>query len=133
MPRTKKTEVVEEKKTENEFNFRNPIKRDFDVIKYIVATEKTNILKDTNNSIVLAVDPKASKDEIKNAVQAIFGTKVSAVNTINTLPKKRRVGRYTGYNTRIKKAIVKFDSSIDLGKLNDAVASEEMKASKVEE
>lgn len=132
MARTKKTEVKEEVK-ENEFVFRAPITRDFDVIKYIVATEKTNSLKDNNNSIVLAVEPKATKDEIKAAVQAIFGTKVNSVNTINTLPKKRRVGRYTGYNTQIKKAIVKLDSSVDLGKINDQVATEEMKATKTED
>lgn len=127
---TKEIKATEEKA---EFVTRNPIARDYDVIKYIVATEKTNTLKDNNNSLVLAVDPKASKDEIKAAVQAIFGAKVSSVNTINTLPKKRRVGRYTGYNTRIKKAIVKLDSSFDLGKINDAVASEDMKASQPEE
>lgn len=130
MPRTKKTEEVKTEEAKTEFVSR-PVKlQDFNVIKYIVATEKTNILRDTNNSIVLACDPKTSKDDIKGAVEAIFGAKVTSVNTINSLPKKRRVGRYEGHLSQVKKAIVKLDSSFDLGKIADSVASEEMQATK---
>ena len=68
------------------------------------------------------------KDEIKNAVEKVFGVKVTSVNTINPLSKKKRVGRYSGTLPRIKKAIVKLDSSVDLGKIQDQVATEEMKA-----
>lgn len=125
MPRVKKTV---ENKEENEVAAIDATVRDLSIIKYMIGTEKTNILREKNNSIVLAVDVKARKDEIKNAVEKIFGVKVTSVNTINPLSKKKRVGRYSGTLPRIKKAIVKLDSSVDLGKIQDQVATEEMKA-----
>lgn len=125
MPRVKKTV---ENKEENEVAAIDATVRDLSIIKYMIGTEKTNILREKNNSIVLAVDVKARKDEIKNAVEKIFGVKVTSVNTINPLSKKKRVGRYSGTLPRIKKAIVKVDSSVDLGKIQDQVATEEMKA-----
>lgn len=125
MPRVKKTV---ENKEENEVAAIDATVRDLSIIKYMIGTEKTNILREKNNSIVLAVDVKARKDEIKNAVEKVFGVKVTSVNTINPLSKKKRVGRYSGTLPRIKKAIVKLDSSVDLGKIQDQVATEEMKA-----
>jgi large subunit ribosomal protein L23 len=78
--------------------------------------------------MVFAVDKKATKDEIKAAVQAIFSAKVKSVNTMNVQPKTRRVGRFAGTLPTYKKAIVRFDSAFDLGKITAAVASEERKA-----
>ena len=125
MPRVKKTV---ENKEENEVAAIDATVRDLSIIKYMIGTEQPNILREKNNSIVLAVDVKARKDEIKNAVEKVFGVKVTSVNTINPLSKKKRVGRYSGTLPRIKKAIVKLDSSVDLGKIQDQVATEEMKA-----
>ena len=71
---------------------------------------------------------EADKLEIKAAVQAIFQSKVKSVNTMNLMPKTRRVGRYSGKLPAYKKAIVRFDSSFDLAKVTDAVATEERKA-----
>ena len=63
------------------------------------------------------VSPKATKTEIKEAIEKIFNVKVSAIRTINVKPKKRRVGRYTGLTNRYKKAIVTLaeGQTIDLG------------------
>ena len=80
------------------------------------------------NAIVFAVDKKATKLEIKAAIQAIFNAKVKSVNTINVQAKKRRVGRYSGKLPAYKRAIVRFDSSFDLGKITAAVANEERAA-----
>lgn len=78
-------------------------------------TEKTTTLKD-NNVIVFSVDPKANKTQIKQAVEKIFNVKVESVNTINVRPKKKRVGKYSGYTNKVKKAYVKLKdgSSIEL-------------------
>ena len=44
---------------------------------------------------------------IKQAVEAAFeGVKVANVNTINVKPKAKRVGRYTGFTNKTKKAII---------------------------
>ena len=49
----------------------------------------------------------ASKVDIKKAVEEIFKVKVESVNTINCLPKRKRVGQHVGYAPAYKKAIVK--------------------------
>ena len=87
-----------------------------DVIKAPIITEKTATLSQNGNVITFSVDPKANKTQIKQAVEAIFNVKVESVNTINVHPKKKRVGRYSGYTNKVKKAIVKLKegSSIEL-------------------
>lgn len=77
-----------------------------DIIKSPVITEKANASRD-NNTYEFFVDPKASKDEIKEAIELIFSVDVETVRTINVPVKKKRVGRYTGLTNRKKKALVK--------------------------
>ena len=74
------------------------------VIKPIV-TEKATLLLE-QNKYVFDVLPKATKPEIKAAIEALFEVKVTKVNTINPPRKQRRVGRFIGYKTRYKRAIV---------------------------
>lgn len=78
-------------------------------------TEKSSNLAQ-DNIITLSVDVKANKTQIKQAVEKVFNVKVESVNTINVRPKKKRVGKYTGYTNKVKKAIVKLKegSSIEL-------------------
>ena len=48
----------------------------------------------------------ANKTEIRQAVEAIFNVKVEKVNTIRTMGKIKRQGRYEGRTAEVKKAIV---------------------------
>ena len=86
-----------------------------DIIKAPIVTEKSASLNE-NNTVVLSVDPKANKTQIKQAVEKVFNVKVESVNTLNVKPKTKRVGRYSGLANRKKKAIVtlKEGSSIEL-------------------
>ena len=52
------------------------------------------------------VDKRATKTQIKVAVEDIFGVKVEKVNTANYDGKKKRMGRYEGMTSSYKKAIV---------------------------
>ena len=87
-----------------------------DIIKAPIITEKTAQLAEGENTITFSVDPRANKTKIKQAIEKIFDVKVEKVNTVNVHPKKKRVGRYSGYTNRKKKAIVKLaeGSSIEL-------------------
>ncbi len=86
-----------------------------DIIKGPIMTEKSSDLA-KQNVITFSVDPKANKTQIKQAIEKIFNVKVESVNTVNVRPRKRRVGKYTGYTSKVKKAIVKLKdgSSIEL-------------------
>lgn len=62
---------------------------------------------------VFIVDRRANKNEIARAIEAIYvdkKIKVTAVNTINMKPKKRRVRGFKGFRAAIKKAIVTLES-----------------------
>ncbi len=48
----------------------------------------------------------ATKPEIKEAVEKLFGVKVAKVNTMNCKGHLRRYGRFEGYTESWKKAVV---------------------------
>ena len=79
----------------------------YDIIQGPIITEKTMGLKENYNKYTFKVLKTANKIEIKNAVEEIFKVKVISVNTLNVLPKHKRVGRYEGFAPAYKKAIVK--------------------------
>lgn len=76
-----------------------------DIIKRPVITERsTEIMAD--RKYTFEVDTRATKTQIKIALEDIFGIKVASVNTANYKGKFKRVGRHTGYTSKRKKAIV---------------------------
>ena len=77
-----------------------------EIIKAPIITEKSSNDQSNYNKYTFKVDTKSNKTEIKEAVQKIFGVKVLEVQTINVKPKKKRVGRYSGFTKKYKKAIV---------------------------
>nr|YP_010338493.1 ribosomal protein L23 [Rhodaphanes brevistipitata]UNJ18443.1 ribosomal protein L23 [Rhodaphanes brevistipitata] len=80
--------------------------RSLSIIKKPVITDKTTRLLE-NNQYSFEVDPKANKTLIKQSIELIFQVKVIAVNTYHLPRKKRRIGKFTGYRSHYKRAIVK--------------------------
>ena len=78
----------------------------YGVVRKARLTEKSMTLQESNNQIVVQVDPQANKIEIKDAVEKLFNVKVSDVRTINVQGKKKRIGRHMGKRADWKKAIV---------------------------
>ncbi len=78
----------------------------YNVIKKACLTEKGMHLHETMNKIVIKVDPRANKLEIKDAVENLFNVKVANVRTANMHGKQKRVGRMVGTTSDWKKAIV---------------------------
>lgn len=76
-----------------------------DIIKRPIISEKSSDLMG-NNTYVFEVDKRANKTEIKLAIQDIFKVKVEKVNTLIVAAKPKRYGRYSGYTSEWKKAIV---------------------------
>ncbi|CCZ56798.1 50S ribosomal protein L23 [Clostridium sp. CAG:762] len=76
-----------------------------DIIIAPIITEKSASLE-AQNTYVFKVDVKANKTSIKQAIEKIFNVKVKEVRTVNSHPKKKRVGRYTGMTNKYKKAYV---------------------------
>ena len=76
-----------------------------DLVRRPIVTEKATLLLE-QNKYVFEVVPKATKPEIKAAIESLFNVKVVGVNTLRPPRKKRRVGRFVGYKPQYKRAIV---------------------------
>jgi large subunit ribosomal protein L23 len=76
-----------------------------DLVRRPIVTEKATIAME-QNKYTFEVIPKATKPEIKAAIENLFDVKVVKVNTSRPPRKKRRVGKFVGYKPQYKKAIV---------------------------
>ncbi|MDY7012750.1 MAG: 50S ribosomal protein L23 [Cyanobacteriota bacterium] len=76
-----------------------------DLVIQPIVTEKATLLME-QNKYVFDVALKASKPQIKAAIESLFNVKVTQVNTLRPPRKKKRVGRYIGYKPLYKRAIV---------------------------
>jgi large subunit ribosomal protein L23 len=82
----------------------------YNVIRRPLITEKGLTVKETEGTLVFEVDPKASKTEVKQAVELLFKVKVAAVRTTSVAGKERRRGKFSGYRPDWKKAYVRLKS-----------------------
>ncbi|KPJ62595.1 MAG: hypothetical protein AMS15_03470 [Planctomycetes bacterium DG_23] len=64
------------------------------IIKHPLITEKGMYLAEARNTYSFAVHMRASKRDIKRAIETAFGVKVVRVHTMKMHGKPRRVGRY---------------------------------------
>jgi len=60
------------------------------IVKYPVSTEKSIRLMESENKLVFRVEIKASKEEIKKAVEELFNAKVIKINTMITTKGEKR-------------------------------------------
>ena len=81
-----------------------------DIIIKPIITEKSNDGLQ-NGKYTFKVAKKATKVEIANSVEALFGVKVLSVNTMIVKGKEKRVGANTGKRPDWKKAIVTIDTN----------------------
>ena len=85
------------------------MKNPHDIILRPVISEKTYARNADHNAYTFAVDPAASKGQIRDAIEAIFeDVKVSRVNTLNRKGKTNRNRRNntTSQRSTVKHAIV---------------------------
>ena len=76
-----------------------------DIIRRPIITEASRAQTE-NKRYVFEVDVRATKPEIKRAIESIFDVQVARLNTANVSGKKKRQGRYVGFTRKMKKATV---------------------------
>ncbi len=79
--------------------------RDYDVIRYPLMTEKSNLLTE-KSQYFFEVDLTATKTEIKQAVENLFKVKVRSVNTLIRKGKQKVFKGRRGFRSDVKKAMV---------------------------
>ena len=87
----------------------------YDVIRKPVITEKATLASE-NGAVVFEVARESNKPQIKEAVEALFGVKVKAINTVITKGKTKRFRGIKGTRKDVKKAYVTLEegNSIDV-------------------
>ena len=76
-----------------------------DIIKYPIITDKATRLLE-NNQYSFVVNPSSDKLTIKAAIEYLFDVKVTKITTCHLPRKQKRVGKYIGWKSQYKKAIV---------------------------
>ena len=77
----------------------------YDIIRKPLVTEKSTMASE-NGAVVFEVSIESNKPQIKEAVEALFGVKVKAVNTSITKGKQKRFKGILGRRRDVKKAFV---------------------------
>jgi large subunit ribosomal protein L23 len=87
----------------------------YDVIRKPIITEKATMASEAN-AVVFEVAIESNKPQIKQAVEALFGVKVKAVNTSITKGKVKRFRGSLGTRKDVKKAYVTLEegNTIDI-------------------
>lgn len=78
----------------------------FDVLQKPLLTEKSMAQKEALNEVVFKVHPEATKTQIKEAVESLFGVKIKDVRTSRVKGKAKRFGKTVGRRQDWKKAVV---------------------------
>ncbi|NJN06360.1 MAG: 50S ribosomal protein L23 [Rhodobacteraceae bacterium] len=81
----------------------------YDVIRKPIITEKATMTSE-NGAVVFEVAMDSNKPQIKEAVEALFGVKVKAVNTSITKGKQKRFRGQLGKRKDVKKAYVTLEA-----------------------
>ena len=77
------------------------------VVRKPLVTERFAELRERDNKFIFEVHPDANKHEIRQAIEQIFGVKVTSVNTMNRKGKQKRTGWTLGKRKDTKRALVR--------------------------
>ena len=78
-----------------------------EVIRRAIITEKSSILREDGQILVFEVAKRATKVDVKHAVEQLLGAKVESVRTSIGHGKVKRQGRFVGQRPDWKKAYVR--------------------------
>ena len=74
----------------------------YNIIKYPLSTEKSIRLMESENKLIFVVNNKATKNEIKKAIEEMFKVEVDKVNTfVNPEGEKRAYIKFSAKNPAI--------------------------------
>jgi len=80
---------------------------DFRTLRRPVVTEKSYAAQGTANQYSFRVEPSATKQQIKHAIESIFEVNVEKVQVINLPGKPKRRGMRAGFRSGYRKAVVR--------------------------
>jgi len=77
-----------------------------DIIVSPLVTEKSTLLRETQNQYSFVVRSDVNRSEVKKALEETLSIKVEKVRIINCMGKEKRLNRFVGRRPDWKKAVV---------------------------
>ena len=90
-----------------------------DIIIRPIITEKSMRQNSEDNKITFEVAKDANKTAVAQAIQEIYNIKPEKVNIVNVRPKTKRMGRYVGKTSAVRKAVVKLPEGQDITQFDE--------------
>ena len=90
----------------NEFKKYGCNVNNYDVLIRPLLTEKITSMREVKNSLAFAVHKRATRIDIRRAVEKVFNVKVMSVNVMNVKGKPKLQGRFLGKRPNWRKALV---------------------------
>ena len=87
----------------------------YSVLVKPLLSEKSNDARERDNKYSFKVDLKATKGDVRKAVEKLLDVKVSSVQTLVTRGKIKRRGNQVGHLSNTKKAIVTLVEGAKIG------------------
>lgn len=78
----------------------------FTVLSKPVLSEKSTLVRESLNQYTFHVDLRATKTNVRSAIESMYGVKVEAVQTLITRGKVVRRGNHVSMTSKMKKAVV---------------------------
>jgi len=84
------------------------------VLEAPIISEKSTNAAEKNRQFVFKVQKQATKKQVKNAVEIMFGVEVDSVQVLNVKGKQKKFGKSLGQRSDWKKAYVKLKPGHDI-------------------
>lgn len=84
------------------------------LIEAPIVSEKSTLSAEKENRLVFRTKRKATKPQIKRAIEVLFSVEVDSVHVLNVKGKIKRFGRFSGTRSDWKKAYVKLKPGFDI-------------------
>ena len=84
------------------------------VLEAPIISEKSTFLAEHQQKYVFRVKVKATKNNIKQAVESMFNVQVESVHVLNVKGKAKRHGRFMGRRSDWKKAYIKLKAGFEI-------------------
>ena len=84
------------------------------ILEAPVVSEKSTRNAEKENRVVFRVKRKATKHQVKRAVELLFKVEVDSVHVLNVKGKDKRFGKFVGTRSDWKKAYIKLKPGFDI-------------------
>jgi large subunit ribosomal protein L23 len=78
----------------------------FQILSKPVLSEKSTLVRENLKQYTFKVDLRATKNDVRKAVESVYGVKIAKIQTLITRGKVVRKGQHVSMTSKTKKAVI---------------------------